>query len=564
MALNLFLNKPSFGTFGQNASSSGNVPTLFAMPNCHGFRLEETTIDQLQQAFEEERLSAVEVTTCYLDRIRQTNGWLSSIQETNPDALAIATQLDEERASGKLRGPLHGIPYMAKDNIATDDKMETTAGSWMLMGSKVPRDAFVVSKLREAGAILLGKTALTEWASMRTANMSEGYSARGGQVRNPYNFTLSPGGSSSGSAAAVAANQCVFSIGTETDGSIITPAERNALVGIKPTVGLTSRSGVIPATRHQDTIGILARTTKDAAIALNAIHGIDPRDKFTQDQQGKTPSLESGGYAQYVADRNALKDARFGLPWDSLWARNSPEQNDELVKIIQLLGEHGATIVNGTELENHEILVNPSGWDWDWRGKLGFPNESEFSVVKVDFYSDIKTYLGELSDSPIRSVEDMIQYNLDAVGSEGGVPGIHPGFMGGQENFHASAATKGVEDDTYRSALVFTHSASRRGIDSALHNRGEPVDALLVPAGFAQAISVAAQARYPLVTVPAGVNTTRTGIPFGLMLMGTEWSEGELIKWASAIEDAIRAAKGSRPLPNWKDHHRRVLPVLYE
>lgn len=187
-----------------------------------------------------------------------------------------------------------------------------------------------------------------------------------------------------------------------------------------------------------------------------------------------------------------------------------------------------------------------------------------YLVVKVDFYSDIKTYLGELSDSPIRSVEDMIQYNLDAVGSEGGVPGIHPGFMGGQENFHASAATKGVKDETYRSALVFTHSSSRRGIDSALHNRGEPVDALLVPAGFAQAISVAAQARYPLVTVPAGVNTTRTDIPFGLMLMGTEWSEGELIKWASAIEDAITAAKGSRPLPNWKDHQRRVLPVLYE
>ncbi|KAI1131453.1 amidase family protein [Nemania abortiva] len=446
--------------------------------------------------------------------------------------------------------------------MATKDKMETTAGSWMLMGSKVPRDAFVVSRLREAGAVLLGKAALTEWAHFRSSNLSEGYSARGGQVRSPYNFTVSPGGSSSGSAAAVAANQCMFSLGTETDGSVVIPAERNALVGIKPTVGLTSRSGVIPETRHQDSVGVLGRSVRDAALALDGIYGIDSRDSFTSQQRGKTPQK---GFAQFIANKDALKDARFGIPWESFWAWNSPEQNLELLEVVQLLVHEGATVVNRTELEGREILVNPNGWDWDWRGKLGFPNESEYTVVKVDFYNDVKSYLSELSNSPIKSVEDIIQYNLDSRGSEGGVPGIHAGFLGGQERFHESAATKGVEDDIYQSALSFTQSTSRHGIDSALRNAGgKPLDALLVPTDFQQAASVAAQAGYPLVTIPAGVNKTRTGMPYGLMLMGTAWSEATLIKWASAIEDAIVANRGGRALPEWRDYRRRVLPIIYE
>ncbi|KAF2969731.1 hypothetical protein GQX73_g3869 [Xylaria multiplex] len=467
-----------------------------------------------------------------------------SVQETNPDALLDAQRLDKERSSGKVRGPLHGIPYIVKDNMATYDKMETTAGSWMLMGAKVPRDAFVVSKLREAGAILLGKAALTEWAHMRSSNLSEGYSARGGQVRSPYNFTVNPGGSSSGSAASVASNQCIFSLGTETDGSVIIPAERNALVGIKPTVGLTSRSGVIPETRHQDTVGVLGRTVKDAALALDGIYGIDPRDPMTSQQQGKTPK---NGFAQFTAKKDALKNARFGIPWDSFWALNSPDQNLKLLEIVQFLSDEGATIVNGTELEGREVLVNPNGWDWDWRGKLGFPNESEYTVIKVDFYNDIKAYLSELNHTSIRSVEDIIYYNLDSLGSEGGLPGVNSGFLGGQERFHESAATKGIEDDIYNSALRFIQDRSRHGINN-----------------FQQAASVAAQAGYPLVTVPAGVNETRTGMPYGLMLMGSAWSEANLIKWASAIEDVIFTYKGERALPKWKDSGRRVLPIIDE
>ena len=302
----------------------------------------------------------------------------SSVQEVNHDALAQAKALDKERASGKIRGPLHGIPYLAKDNIATDDGMMTTAGSFMLMGSKVPRDAFVISRLREAGAVIIGKAALTEWAHMRSSNMSEGFSARGGQVRSVYNFTANPGDSSSGSGVSVAANQCAFSLGTETDGSVVVPAERNALVGIKPTVGLTSRDGVIPESRHQDTVGTFGRTVRDAALALDGIYGIDSNDNFTQGQEGKTPT---DGYAHYAKANNLvdLNKVKFGLPWESLWARHNPEQVERLLKVVAALEESGATIINRTELRDHEILVNPTGWDWDWRGKLGFANESEYT-----------------------------------------------------------------------------------------------------------------------------------------------------------------------------------------
>lgn len=202
----------------------------------------------------------------------------SPLLQLNPDVLAIASALDAERAGGIVRGPLHGIPFLVKDNIASKDKMETTAGSWALLGSVVPRDAYVISRLRDAGAILMGKATLSEWADMRSNNYSEGYSGRGGQARSPYNLTLNPGGSSSGSAIAVAANTIMFALGTETDGSVINPAERNAIVGIKPTVGLTSRAGVIPESEHQDTVGTFARTVRDATYALDAIYGVDPRE----------------------------------------------------------------------------------------------------------------------------------------------------------------------------------------------------------------------------------------------------------------------------------------------
>lgn len=333
------------------------------MPQCQGITLEEATIDQLQQYMSDGNLTSVQLVTCYLQRIWQTQEYINSVLETNPDFLNIAASLDAERKAGQVRGPLHGIPFMVKDNIATKDAMQTTAGSWALQGSVVPRDAHVVAKLRAAGALLFGKATLSEWADMRTNNYSEGYSGRGGQCRSSYNLTLNPGGSSSGSAAGVAANVFTFALGTETDGSVINPAERNAIVGIKPTVGLTSRAGVIPESTHQDTVGTFARTVRDAAYALDAIYGPDSRDNYTAAQLGKTPA---GGYVQYLTNKFALQNATFGIPWQSFWIYADAEQQEILLTLLDLIKSAGGTIINGTELPDHNTIVSPDGWNWDY------------------------------------------------------------------------------------------------------------------------------------------------------------------------------------------------------
>jgi amidase len=273
----------------------------------------------------------------------------------------IAATLDQERRQGKVRSNLHGIPYLVKDNIASKDKMETTAGSWSLQGSIVPRDAHVVKKLRKAGAVLFGKATLSEWADMRSNNYSEGYSGRGGQARSSYNFTVNPGGSSSGSAISVANNVVPFSLGTETDGSVINPAMRNAVVGFKPTVGLTSRAGVIPESEHQDTIGTFGKTVADAVYALDAIYGVDKRDNYTLAQAGKTPET---GYSQYLSKAGALKGMRFGIPYASLWSLADQEQLDILNDMVEMIKDAGAIVVNGTELPHANEIVSPDGWNW--------------------------------------------------------------------------------------------------------------------------------------------------------------------------------------------------------
>jgi amidase len=532
------------------------------MPTCRGITLEEATISQLQIHLSNGALTSQELLKCYLKRIWQVDEYINSVLELNPDAEEIAAALDAERTAGRVRGPLHGIPFIVKDNIATKDQMETTAGSWALLGSVVPRDAFVVAKLREAGALLMGKATLSEWADMRSNNYSEGYSARGGQARSPYNLTVNPGGSSSGSAAAVAANLVSFSLGTETDGSVINPAERNALVGIKPTVGLTSRAGVIPESAHQDTVGTFGRTLRDAAYAFDAIYGIDHRDNYTLAQKGKTPE---GGYMQFLTDRLALQNATFGLPWDSFWVYADEDQQRQLLSIIKLIEDAGAIVLNNTELPNHETIVSPEGWNWDYGTARGFPNESEYTVVKVDFYNNIKAYLSELENTQMRSLEDIVAYNYANDGTEGGNPwplGI-AAFYSGQDGFLASLETKGVMDETYYQALSFTQRSTREeGIDAALFNNGRPIDALLVPPDVGQTYQVAAQAGYPMITLPAGVHSD-TGMPFGLALMGTAWSEASLLKWASAIEDVQLGTEGAlkRTLPRWYEYLERNIPV---
>jgi amidase len=535
---------------------------LFPMPTCQGITLEEATIDQLQSYMRNGTLTSKTLLSCYLKRVQQVDEYINSVIELNPDAEDIAIALDAERVAGRVRGPLHGIPFLVKDNIATKDQMETTAGSWMLLGSVVPRDAHVVTKLRQAGALLMGKATLSEWADMRSNNYSEGYSARGGQARSPYNLTLNPGGSSSGSAGSVAANIVSFSLGTETDGSVINPAERNALVGIKPTVGLTSRAGVVPESIHQDTVGTFGKTLRDAAYAFDAIYGTDERDNYTLAQEGKTPY---GGYMQFLTDKSALRNATFGLPWNSFWVHADQEQQSQLVSITALLEEAGATVLNNTELPNYETIVSPDGWNWDYGTTRGFANESEYTVVKVDFYNNIKAYLSELNNTQIRSLEDIVAYNYANDGTEGGNPwplGI-PAFYSGQDGFLASLESEGVTDETYYQALSFVQRSTREeGIDAALANNGRPLDALLVPPDVGQTYQIAAQAGYPMITLPAGVHS-ESGMPFGLALMGTAWSEASLLKWASAIEDVQLSTEGAlrRTLPKWYGYLERTIPV---
>ncbi|KAH8908309.1 amidase signature enzyme [Coniochaeta sp. PMI_546] len=535
---------------------------LFPMASCGSFRLEEATINEMQAAMHNGTLTSVQLVTCYLLRTLQVDEYINSILQLNPDALTIAGQMDIERKAGKVRGPLHGIPFTVKDNIATKDSMETTAGSWALVGSIVPRDAHVVSRLRAAGAVLFGKATLSEWADMRSNNYSEGYSGRGGQARSPYNLTLNPGGSSSGSAGGVAANVIAFSLGTETDGSVINPAERNAIVGFKPTVGLTSRAGVIPESEHQDTVGTFGRTVRDAVYALDAIYGVDPLDNYTISQEGNTPK---GGYSQFLTTKDALKGATFGIPWNSFWIYADEEQRRILKALLCLISGAGATIINGTEILDYEILVSPNGWNWDYGGTRGYPNESEYTVVKVDFYNNIKTYLSELQNTNIRSLEDIVQYNYDNDGSEGGNPwplGI-PAFYSGQDGFLASLDTKGVKDEIYFQALNFSQTSTRVGIDTALSFNGRRLSGLLVPPDVGQTYQIAAQAGYPMITLPAGFHSS-TGMPFGLAIMQTAWGESELVRWGSAIED-LQLSSGipyKRTLPKWYGYLQRNIPVL--
>ncbi|KAJ6037204.1 hypothetical protein N7540_001483 [Penicillium herquei] len=533
----------------------------FPMRKCHGFTLEEASVDDIQLRLSNGTFTSVQLLECYLDRIAQTQPYLNAILQHNPDAYRIAQMLDDERAKGKVRGPLHGIPFIVKDNIASKDRMETTAGCWALLGSVVPRDSFVVHGMRKAGALLLGKGALSEWADMRSNNYSEGFSARGGQCRSAYNFTVNPGGSSTGPGVAVGANLIPIALGTETDGSVINPAQRNAIVGIKPTVGLTSRDGVIPESLHQDTIGTFGKTVRDAVYALDAIYGVDPRDNYTLAQEGNTPK---DGYTQFLSKKDALKGAVFGLPWKSFWSLADDVQRTQLEELLDLIKSAGATIINGTELPHYKEIVSPDGWNWDYGTTRGFPNESEYSYVKVDFYNNLRAYLADLNNTNIRSVEDLVQNNIDNYGSEGGYPSIHPAFGSGQDGLIASMESKGIQNSTYWSALAFCQRTTREeGIDAALKWKNGTLDGLLVPPDVAQSIQIAAQAGYPVITVPAGTEQ-ESGMPYGLAIMNTAFSEPTLIKYASAIEDLQKTSdtKWQRTLPEWRGYLERNLPVI--
>lgn len=322
---------------------------------------------------------------------------------------------------------------------------------------------------------------------------------------------------------------------------------------------------VIPESTHQDTVGTFGKIVRDATYALDAIYGPDTGDNYTAAQIGNTPP---GRYVQFLANRFALADATFGIPWESFWVYADTEQQNILLSIISLMQEAGATIINGTELPDYQTIVSPDGWNWDYGTTRGYPNESEYTVVKVDFYNNIKTYLSELENTNIRNLEDIVAFNYANDGTEGGNPwplGI-PAFYSGQDGFLASLDSKGIMDDTYYQALAFCQQSTREGgIDAALAKgpNGTQLDALLVPPDVGQTYQIAAQAGYPMITIPAGTHSD-TGMPFGLALMQTAWAEDKLVKWASAIED-LQLSSGTpykRTLPKWYGYLEKNIPVL--
>jgi amidase len=472
------------------------------------------------------KLSSKSLVQQYLARIAavdKAGPRINAVIELNPDALAIAGELDRERKAGKLRGPLHGIPVLIKDNIATADKMSTTAGSLALAGVRASKDAFVAQKLREAGAVIIGKTNLSEWANMRSTHSVSGWSGRGGQTRNPFALDRNTSGSSSGSGAAMAAGLATLAIGTETDGSIVSPASTCGIVGIKPTLGLVSRSGIIPIAHSQDTAGPMTRSVADAALLLGAIAGIDASDAATTDGQGKAAAHAAAHAADYAAAlrTDGLRGKRIGVARN--FFGNSPAIDAVIEKELAVLKAQGAILVD-VQLPNVD--------------KYG---DSELEVLLAEFRPDLESWLANYAPhAPVKTMLDVIAFNEKNPGRE------LQHF--GQEHLVAAQKKPGLEDKTYRDALANNHRYSREeGIDKIL--KDEKLDALVAPTGGTAWLtdyingdhyggsfsSPAAVAGYPHVTVPAGFVA---GLPVGISFVGTAWTEAALIGMAYAYEQA--------------------------
>ena len=497
-----------------------------------GIKLQDATISQLQAAMAGGRLSARSLVERYLARIRkldQHGPHVNSVIELNPDAATIAEQLDEERRRKGPRGPLHGIPILLKDNIDTHDRMMTTAGSLALVGEAPPLDATVAARLRQAGAVILGKTNLSEWANFRSTHSSSGWSGRGQQCRNPYVLDRNPCGSSSGSGAAPSANLCAAAIGTETDGSIVCPASANGVVGIKPTVGLVSRAGVVPISHNQDTVGPHGRTVADAAAVLGALVGVDPRDPATAASAGRFFS----DYTRFL-DPNALRGARIGVSRTNGFGTN--EKADAIIEeAIRAMRDAGAIIVDPANVPTQDQLGG----------------DTEFTVLLFDFKHDLNVYLASRTGVPIKTLADAIAFNETHAAVE------LKWF--GQEIFIQAQATTGLDDPKYLAALALSHKLSReQGIDAVLGQHH--LDALVAPTGspawvtdlvdgdhFTTASSTpAAQAGYPLVSVPAGFSF---GLPVDVTFSGTAYSEPRLIALAYAFEQATRVRRPPKFTP---------------
>ena len=490
--------------------------------------LEETTVAELQAAMKSGKMSAREITQKYLDRIKEIDPKLNSVLETNPDALKIADDLDKERKAGKIRGALHGIPILIKDNIDTADKMKTTAGSLALVDAPTPKqDAFLVQQLRNAGAIILGKTNLSEWANFRSTKSSSGWSGRGGQTHNPYILDRNPCGSSSGTGASIAANLAAIGIGTETDGSIVCPSATCGIVGIKPTLGLVSRSGVIPIAHSQDTAGPMARTVADAAILLGVLVGNDKTDSIT--------SQSSKGEKDYTKflQKDGLKNAKIGVA-RQYFGRNS--KIDALIEPhLQVLKDGGATLID-VEFPNLQ--------------KFG---DAEYEVLLYEFKEDLNKYLANRGGTN-KTLADLIKFNEANKDKE------MPFF--GQEIFLQAQEKADLNDRAYRLALLQSKIYTQeQGIDDVMNKN--KLSAIVAPSGGVawmtdlvngdcgvfESSSLAAVSGYPNITVPAGYIQ---GLPAGISFFGRAFSEPVLIKIAYAFEQTTKARKPPTFLPTYK------------
>jgi amidase len=496
------------------------------------FDLEEATIVQLQRDMVERKRTARSITEQYLARIESLDRRgpaLHHVLETNPDALSIADALDRERATRGPRGPLHGIPILLKDNIDTGDRMTTTAGSLALEGSIAPRDAFIARKLREAGAILLGKTNLSEWANFRSTHSSSGWSGRGGQGKNPYVLDRNPCGSSSGSGGAVSANYAAAAIGSETDGSVVCPSSINGIVGIKPTLGLLSRSGIIPIAHSQDTAGPMTRTVADAALLLTVMAGIDSADSATLASRGQTRIDYT-----HSLDANGLRGARIGVARKKFFGFN--DAVDKLMTdALAIMKKQGAVIVDPAEL--------PTAGTFD---------DSEFEVLLYEFKADLNKYLAGLPATvKVRSLADIIEFNEKNRDRE------MPYF--GQEIMIMAQKKGPLTEKKYRNALAKDRLKSRtQGIDAVMkkHRLDAIVGPTTAPAWptdllngdhFTGGVSTPpAVAGYPHITVPAGFVRA---LPVGISFYGSAWTEPKLIRIAYAYEQATHHRAVPRFLP---------------
>ncbi len=491
-------------------------------PPIAAFELEELTITQLQEGMASGRWTARRLAELYLERIESLdrNGpAIRQIIEINPEALAIADSMDGERRAGRTRGPLHGIPILVKDNIATADRMETTAGSLALVGSKVPRDAHIVTRLRDAGAVILGKTNLSEWANFRSTHSSSGWSARGGQTRNPYALDRTPSGSSSGSGGAIAANFAAVAVGTETDGSVTSPAAAMALVGIKPTVGLVSRAGIVPIAHTQDTAGPMTRTVEDAAILLTALAGADPRDATTA-----AGARRATDFTRFLV-RDGLRGARIGVAREKFAGYN--DRTDALLRdALDVMRQAGATIVDPANIATARTL-----------------DADEYDLLMYEFKADLDAYLAGLTSSRVRSLADVIAFNRENAATE------MPFF--GQEIMERSQRKGSLRTAEYRQMLARgKRRAGAEGIDATMKRyrldalvaptQGPPTLIDLVngdPSGGGYFTSPAAIAGYPHITVPMGFVF---GLPLGISFVGGAWSEPTLFRLAYGYEQATK------------------------